>query len=134
MSTGHSDTLTDGIRVRVAAQFLPDESDPGIGQYMYAYRVIISNEGGRTAKLLGRHWLIRDAENELREIRGAGVIGNQPVLEPGDSFEYESRCPLTTRWGTMEGTYLMRREDGNTFNAAIGRFFLAPTVAPISQL
>ena len=134
MSTGHSDTLTDGIRIRVAAEFLPDESESGIGQFMYAYRVIISNEGDRMAKLLGRHWLICDADNELREIRGAGVIGKQPVLEPGDSFEYESRCPLTTAWGTMEGTYLMRREDGNTFDAAIGRFFLAPTAAPISQL
>ncbi len=134
MSSGHSDTTTEGIRIRVAAQYLPGESDPAISQYMYTYRVIISNGGEQGAKLVGRHWVIRDADNELREVRGSGVVGQQPDLPPGESFEYESRCPLATEWGTMEGAFSMSRPDGEHFEATIGRFFLAPTAAPISQL
>ena len=131
---GHSDTLTEGIRVRVAAQFLPDQSDPDASSYVYAYRVILSNEGDEQAKLLSRHWVIKDAFNESREVRGPGVVGEQPVLKPGDSFEYVSGCPLQTEWGTMEGTYTMEREGGDLFDARIGRFFLAPTVEPMETL
>ena len=134
MSTGHSDVCTRGIRVKVAAQFLPDRSDPELAQFLYSYKVIISNEGDRSARLLSRHWLIRDADNDLREVRGQGVVGRQPPIAPGEAFEYESHCPLPTEWGTMEGSYLMQFDDGETFEAAIGRFFLAPNVAPISQM
>ena len=134
MEKGHSDTTTQGIRVRVAGQYIPEQSDPDQRRWVYAYRVILTNRGERPATLVSRHWVIRDAENELREVRGAGVVGKQPRLEPGQSFEYTSACPLQTEWGTMEGSYRMRREDGEHFEVRIGRFFLAPNVAPLSEL
>jgi ApaG protein len=134
MESGHSDTVTDGIRVRVAAQYVPDHSDPERNEYLYAYKVILSNEGTRSARLLSRHWIILDAHNDTREVRGPGVVGEQPELKPGASFEYMSRCPLRTEWGTMEGSYRFVREDGTLFDARIGRFFLARTVAPLSAL
>jgi ApaG protein len=134
METGHSDAVTHGIRVRVAAQYLADQSDPDRNEYQYVYRVILTNEGTRPAKLLSRHWVIRDAHNETREVRGPGVVGEQPELAPGASFEYMSRCPLRTEWGTMEGSYRFVRPDGTFFDANIGRFFLARTAAPLSAL
>ena len=134
MESGHSDVTTQGIRVRVAAQYLPEQSDPERRQFNYVYRVILTNVGERKAKLLSRHWIIRDAHNERREVRGPGVVGQYPELEPGESFEYMSGCPLPTEWGTMEGTYRMRREDGEEFDIAIGRFFLAPSAAPINAI
>lgn len=134
MANGHSDTTTEGIRVRVAAQFLPDHSDPDTPSFVFAYRVILTNVGERRAKLLSRHWIIRDANNEEREVRGPGVVGQHPDLEPGQSFEYFSRCELATGWGTMEGSYLMQREHGETFAAKIGRFFLAKNVAPLTAM
>lgn len=134
MESGHSDTVTEGIRVQVAAQFIPGQSDPDRKQWAYAYRVVISNEGDEPATLVSRHWIIRDAQNDVEEVRGAGVVGENPDLAPGDSFEYMSGCPLSTEWGTMEGTYLMRRPSGSEFEARIGRFFLAPNTAPIDGL
>lgn len=131
---GHSDVTTDGIRVRVGAQYLPDRSDPMIGQYTFAYRVVITNEGTCSAQLLSRHWIILDAENDRRDVRGDGVVGEQPSLEPGESFEYVSGCNMPTEWGTMEGSFTMIREDGEVFKAAVGRFFLAPTAAPIAAM
>jgi ApaG protein len=132
---GHSDTTTDGVRVRVAAQYVPDQSDPDRRQFVYAYRVLITNAArSGTVKLLSRHWVIRDANNELREVRDPGVVGEQPELAPGQTFEYMSGCPLRTEWGTMEGSYTMRRGDGTEFQARIGRFFLAPTAAPIASM
>lgn len=134
MQSGHSDTNTQGIRIRVAAQFLPEQSDPDERQYVFVYRVIIHNDSTSAAKLLSRHWVILDAHNERREVRGPGVVGKQPRLEPGESFEYLSGCPLPTEWGTMEGSFQFQADDGSTFDAAIGRFFLAQTSAPISEL
>jgi ApaG protein len=131
---GHSDVTTEGIRIRVGAQYLPDRSDPMLGRHTYAYRVVITNEGDSTAQLLSRHWIILDAENDRREVRGEGVIGEQPVLQPGQSFEYVSGCTMPTEWGTMEGTYQLIREDGEVFDAAIGRFFLAPSASPIAAM
>jgi len=132
METGHSDTVTQGVRVQVAAQFIPAQSDADQAQYVFAYRVAISNEGDQQARLLARHWIVRDANNERRDVRGPGVVGAHPDLAPGERFEYVSGCVLATSWGTMEGTYRMVRADGSTFDAAIGRFFLAPNVAPVS--
>ncbi|RMH04422.1 MAG: Co2+/Mg2+ efflux protein ApaG [Planctomycetota bacterium] len=132
--TGHSDVVTEGIRVRVGAQYLPDQSDPDAGRFCFVYRVVISNEGDRWAQLCSRHWIIRDADNEVEEVHGAGVVGFQPALNPGESFDYVSGCPLRTSWGTMEGWFEMVREDGSRFRARIGRFFLAPTTAPISSV
>lgn len=131
---GHSDVSTDGIRVRVGALFLPEQSDPERDSYMYAYRVVLTNEGERTAKLISRRWMIVDADNEHREVRGPGVVGLQPELPPGGRFEYSSHCPLQTEWGTMEGSYLMEREDGEEFRVEVGRFMLAPNVAPLTEL
>ena len=90
--------------------------------------------GDRPARLKSRHWIIRDADNQQREVRGPGVVGKQPHLEPGGSFAYVSGCPLETEWGTMEGWFQCERDDGETFSARIGRFFLAPTVAPLPEL
>lgn len=132
--SGHSETVTDGIRVRVGAQFVPDQSDPDRRHFVFAYRVVLRNEGERRAKLVSRHWIIRDANNDVREVRGPGVVGKYPDLAPGESFEYVSGCPLATSWGTMEGSYQMQREDGGTFDVHIGRFFLAPNTAPISKV
>jgi len=131
MHKGHSDTTTDGIRIRVGAQLMPNESDPENKEHAYVYRVIITNVGQHKAKLLARHWIIRDANNARRDVRGPGVVGQFPNLATGQSFEYASRCVLPTEWGTMEGTYTFQREDGKHFEARIGRFFLARTVDPI---
>lgn len=131
---GHSDTVTDGVRVRVAAQYQPDRSDPDRGEWFFFYRVMLSNEGERSAKLLSRHWVIVDALGERTEVRGPGVVGEEPLLQPGETFEYMSACPLGTEWGTMEGSYRMERDDGEEFDVRIGRFFLAPGVAPLSTL
>ena len=133
MSKGTSDTITEGIRIRVGAEFVPDQSDPDRRHYVFRYRVLISNEGSQPAQLRSRHWVIRDAQNELREVRGPGVVGEEPRIQPGQTFEYESGCPLPTEWGTMEGSYTMQRDDGTRFEARIGRFFLAPNTAPLSR-
>jgi ApaG protein len=126
--------MTAGVRVRVGAQYIPEQSDPDRQHFMYAYRVIIRNEGERPVRLLSRHWIILDANNSRDEVRGPGVVGEQPQLAPGEEFEYISGCPIPTPWGTMEGSYTMQDETGEQFDAAIGRFFLAPTAAPISAL
>lgn len=134
MSTGHSNTLTDGVRVRVASKFLPEESSPDHAEWLFLYRVIIGNEGAQDVQLKQRHWIIKDAENRVQEVRGEGVVGETPVIAPGEQYEYFSRCPLKTSWGTMEGSYTLERPDGERFDVPIGRFFLAPTVAPIEEL
>jgi ApaG protein len=130
--TGHSDVVTQGVRIKVASQYLPEQSSPDDELYAFAYRVRILNEGSEPATLRSRRWVIRDADGEVEIVEGPGVIGEEPRLEPGEQFEYTSGCPLPTTWGTMEGHYVMERDDGSTFQAEVGRFFLAPTVAPIS--
>jgi ApaG protein len=117
-------TTTSGIRVQVISQFLPERSSPREGQFLFAYTITIANTGDETAQLLSRHWIITDAEGEVQEVRGAGVVGEQPVLEPGDAYEYTSGCPLDTPFGSMEGSYQMVREDGSHFDAEIERFEL----------
>lgn len=123
MDTG-SDTVTQGIRVIVEPHYLPAQSAPDEGKYAFGYRVTISNIGERRAKLVERHWIIVDGDGERHETGGPGVVGHTPDLAPGETFTYESFCPLPTEWGTMEGSYTMQREDGVRFDAAIGRFFL----------
>jgi ApaG protein len=120
-----SDTTTDGIRVQVQSMYLADRSSPREGQFYYAYTIRITNVGDDTAQLLTRHWVITDAEGEVQEVRGDGVVGKQPVLEPGASFEYTSYCPLKTNVGTMHGSYTMVRPNGHTFQARIAPFTLA---------
>jgi ApaG protein len=120
-----SDTTTDGIRVQVRSMYLAERSSPREGQFFFAYQITISNVGDETAQLLSRHWIITDAEGEVQEVRGDGVVGAQPVLEPGQRFEYTSYCPLKTNVGTMHGTYTMVRPGGGTFDARIAPFTLA---------
>ena len=124
--SGQSDVATQGIRVQVRAKYLPENSDPSNSSYMFAYRVVVSNEGDSSAQLISRRWLIADADNDCREVKGPGVVGMTPKLEPGGRFEYSSHCPLSTKWGTMEGSYSMLRDDGEKFEVEVGRFMLVP--------
>ena len=119
-----SEMVTQGIRVGASAFYLPQESDPDEGRYAFGYTIVIANEGDRPAKLLTRHWVIIDAEGRREDVRGPGVVGETPRLEPGEAFKYQSLCPLRTAWGTMEGSYALRRDDGETFEALVGRFYL----------
>ncbi len=120
-----SDTTTDGIRVQVTSMFIPERSSPRESYFFFAYHITISNVGDQTAQLVSRHWIITDAEGEVEQVRGEGVVGYQPVLEPGEAFEYTSYCPLKTNVGTMHGTYRMVRSSGDTFEARIAPFTLA---------
>jgi len=128
---GHSDEVTRGVRIRAGACYMEDESDPALQQFLYGYRIQIENVGDETVQLISRHWIIVDAHGRREEVRGAGVVGEQPTLTPGESYEYTSGCPLKTEWGTMEGSYLFQAESEEQFEVAVGRFFLAPNVAPI---
>lgn len=120
-----SSAVTKGIRVVVESQYLPERSAPTRKQYVFAYRVLISNEGTRTAQLRTRHWIITDGDGKVQEVRGEGVVGEQPVLRPGQSFEYTSGCVLETPFGSMHGTYQMEAEGGEKFDAEIAPFALA---------
>jgi ApaG protein len=123
--------VTEGIRVEVESEFLPQRSAPAEGAWFFAYTVRISNEGSRTAQLVSRHWVITDGRGRVEEVRGPGVVGEQPVLAPGESFEYTSGCPLRTAHGIMHGSYQMVREDGTRFDAQIAPFALeAPGSEP----
>jgi ApaG protein len=120
-----SDRTTNGIRVEVVTSFLPDKSAPRERKYLFAYHVKISNVGDEVAQLVSRRWVITNAEGEVQTVEGPGVVGEQPVLEPGMSFEYTSFCPLNTAAGTMHGTYTMIRPDGDEFEAEIAPFTLS---------
>lgn len=120
-----SNAVTEGIRVRVQSQYLPDQSSPRDDRYVFAYTITIANEGLRTAQLRTRHWIITDGRGVIEEVRGDGVVGEQPRLAPGQSFQYTSGCVLTTAVGTMQGTYRMWRDDGTYFDAVIAPFSLA---------
>jgi ApaG protein len=124
-----SSAVTEGIEVSVRSEFRPDRSSPGEGRFLYTYTVRISNGGTGSARLLGRHWIITNARGERDEVTGDGVVGQQPHLQPGQSFEYTSFCVLATPLGQMRGTYTMMREDGTTFLAEIAPFSLAVPAA-----
>jgi ApaG protein len=119
-----SDFTTQGIRVGATAYYLPEESDPDERKYVFGYTIVIANQGDTPAKLLSRHWIIIDALGRREDVEGPGVVGQTPHLKPGEAFKYQSFCPLRTDWGTMEGTYLMQRDSGETFEARIDRFYL----------
>ncbi len=119
-----SNAITDGIRVTVRSQYVPEQSAPRAKRYVFAYTVRITNEGQLTAQLRTRHWIITDADGNVDEVRGDGVVGAQPTLRPGQHFEYTSGCVLKTPRGTMHGTYRMHREDGHVFDATIAAFEL----------
>ena len=111
--------------MQVKSQYLPERSQPRRQQYVFAYTVTIRNEGGETARLTTRHWVITDADGNVQEVRGEGVVGEQPTLRPGQSFEYTSGCSLRTPRGTMEGTFQMINDAGDRFDARIAPFSLA---------
>jgi ApaG protein len=112
------------IDVQALTRFLPEQSDPEGGRFTFAYTITIRNTGGVAAKLLNRHWIVTDANGKTQEVRGAGVVGEQPHLQPGERFEYTSGTQLTTPLGTMHGSYEMLADDGTRFNASIRPFSL----------
>lgn len=99
--------------------------------FVFRYKVTMTNVGEGTSRLLSRHWLIVDGEGKREEVRGRGVVGEYPSLAGGESYSYVSYCPLSTAWGTMEGSYTFEREDGTRFDVAIARFYLVPSAPPL---
>jgi ApaG protein len=120
-----SEAITRHVRVRVTARYVPGQSQPFQNQWYFSYTVEITNEGPETVQLVSRHWIITDAHGTLEEVKGEGVVGQQPVLEPGDSFEYTSHCALKSSSGTMHGTYQMITSDGEQFDVEIAPFVLS---------
>lgn len=121
----NSEATTRGVRVSVQSEYAPEQSQPSKSQWFFLYTVTISNEGGETVQLLTRHWIIKDGTGHIEEVRGPGVVGKQPTLKPGESFEYTSGCPLSTPFGVMEGTYQMVTQSGERFDAKIAPFTLS---------
>jgi ApaG protein len=125
VSVFSSETITNGIRVRVQSQYSADKSRPELSEWFFLYTVRITNEGHEVVQLVGRHWIITDAAGHIEEVRGPDVVGQRPILRPGESFEYTSGCPLKTPFGVMEGIYEMTREHGAPFEAKIAPFTLS---------
>ena len=113
------------ITVTATPQYVPDQSDPDAERYVFAYTITLENTGTVTAQLISRHWLITDGNSNVQEVRGLGVIGEQPLLRPGEKYEYTSGCQLDTPVGVMRGTYQMMAEDGTAFEAEIPAFTLS---------
>ncbi len=125
-----SETSTHGVRVRATPAYESEHSRPDDSQFIFSYHIQIANESRKPVQLLSRHWIIIDADGHREDVRGPGVVGLTPRIGPGESFEYDSFCPLRTPWGTMEGSYRLALEGGAAFEARIARFVLAaPTQA-----
>jgi len=120
-----SEAVTRNIRVQVRAEFSAERSRPADHHWFFLYTITITNEGEDTVQLLTRHWIITDSNSRVEEVRGPGVVGEQPVLQPGQSFTYTSGCPLGTPFGVMEGTYQMVTPTGEQFDAEIAAFTLS---------
>ena len=120
-----SDNQKYRINVVAVPEFVSEQSNPDNDHFVFAYTMTIRNTGSVAAQLVSRHWIITDATDEVQEVRGLGVVGHQPLLQPGESFEYTSGCALPTPVGTMRGTYQMVAEDGTHFEAEIPEFTLA---------
>jgi ApaG protein len=121
----NSEAITRSIRVHVESQYDPSRSSPNNSQWFFLYTVTITNEGRDTVQLMTRHWVITDGMGKVEEVEGPGVVGKQPVLAPGQSFEYTSGCPLTTPFGSMHGTYQMVNQLGEEFDIEIAPFTLS---------
>ena len=113
---------THGVRVTAVPSFMERESSPAQGRYFWAYTIEILNRSAHTVQLMSRHWFITDGRGEVHEVRGEGVVGKQPVLRPGESFNYTSGCPLTTPDGSMHGFYAMQDENGTVFDVEVPLF------------
>ncbi len=120
-----SEAVTEGVRVSVEARYEEEHSTPENGHFLFSYRVRIANEGEAIVQLLSRRWVVTDGDGEQQVVEGPGVVGEQPILGPGEAFEYSSFCPLTTPVGTMEGSYWMVLPGGGGFEAEIAPFTLA---------
>jgi ApaG protein len=121
-----SNTLTRGVRIVAQPRYVPEQSDVAAARYFFAYHITIRNEGDATVQLISRHWVITDGEGRVEHVRGPGVVGHQPILAPGEAFEYTSACPLQTPVGTMHGEFNMIQADTReTFDALIAPFRLA---------
>jgi ApaG protein len=117
--------IPHGIDIQTRVNYLPDQSDEASNRYVFSYTITITNLGVEPIKLISRHWIITDADNQVQEVRGQGVVGEQPLLKPSQSFEYTSGTVLTTQVGTMRGSYQMQAEDGRQFDAEIPQFVLS---------
>lgn len=122
---GSSQAHTRGILVEVESSFVPERSEPLRQMWFFAYRIRIANQGNHIVQLVSRHWIITDARGEVEEVSGPGVVGEQPILAPGESFEYTSFCPLPTPFGSMRGSYQMVIRDGEAFDVEIAPFELS---------
>jgi ApaG protein len=120
-----SEATTRGIRVQVLSEYAPDRSRPAEQQWFFLYTITITNDGQDTVQLLSRHWIITDGAGHVEEVKGPGVVGQQPVLGPGEKFTYTSGCPLGTPFGKMEGTYQMVSRGGELFDVNIAPFTLS---------
>lgn len=120
-----SDTGVYRFEVRVRTHFLSEQSDVENGPYVFAYSIEIENQGDLPAQLMTRHWVITDAMDTVQEVKGEGVVGEQPVIKPGEKFEYTSGCPLPTPVGTMKGSYTFVGPDGDSFEVEIPEFVLS---------
>jgi ApaG protein len=121
-----SETITRGIRIIVRPRYVAEQSDPATQQYLFAYHITIRNEGDETVQLLSRHWVITAGDGKVEEVRGPGVVGYQPMLQPGEEFQYTSGCPLNTPVGTMHGEFnMVVQASGEAFDARISPFRLA---------
>lgn len=124
------EATTRGVTVRVSVSYLPEQSEPRRGRWFWAYHIRIENGGEQAVQLLTRHWIITDGRGARHDVRGEGVVGDQPMIEPGDSYDYVSGCPLQTPTGSMEGSYGLVGADGESFDIAIPLFpLLAPATA-----
>lgn len=117
--------VSDAIDISVSTQYLQEQSDPAADRYAFAYTIGIENRGDRAVRLLSRHWVITDDNEDVEEVSGSGVVGLQPWINPGQKFVYTSGAVLATEFGTMEGRYDMSTEDGETFSATIPAFLLS---------
>ena len=114
-----------GISISPQSQYLADQSDEPAGRFVFAYTITLRNTGSISAQLISRHWIITDANNQIQEVKGLGVVGEQPLLAPGESYQYTSGAAIATPVGTMRGTYQMVAEDGTRFDAPIPEFTLS---------
>ncbi len=120
-----SEAVTRQVRVSVVSEYAAQRSNPADREWFFLYTITITNEGAETVQLLTRHWIITDGSGRIEEVRGPGVVGQQPTLAPGESFTYTSGCPLSTPFGMMQGTYQMVTPGGDAFDATIAPFTLS---------
>lgn len=119
-----SEMVTAGVRVRAVPSFIAENSRPEEDKYFFSYTISVTNETDSPVQLLSRHWIIINSEGDREEVTGPGVVGKTPLIEPGETFQYTSFCPLNTEWGTMEGSYRMIDQNGSEFDVQIERFVL----------